>query len=208
MQKLRKHQTKIEPITAAPLGQVERFVGRFLSPQSPFVGPARVCDSFKKMMIHIEVIPCEITDIVRKPLKHIAKGCCSVNYSSGFKTLNDAIVDSQSIGLRLLPYVKPENLFFVFGQTIESLRHAIIEFPFSPPPLGPLCNFNYDCNNKDCRGKDKYKTEPMAIILCKIIDAKILENTLCAEKHKCSGNSKRYEITWGELQELKKRFCD
>lgn len=84
----------------------------------------------------------------------------------------------------------------------------IVELPFSPPPFSPLCDFNYDRDNEKYRGKDEYETDPRAVILCKIMDGKVFKNAFWAEKQKGGNDTKCYEVSWCELQKLKKRFCE
>lgn len=179
-----------------------------VKPICPFVSPDGVCRAFEKTGIYIEVIPRMITDIVCDPFNQVADRSRPENDTLGYKSLNDAVIDSENIALSLLHDVKSENLFFIFGQTIESLNLALIEFPFLPPSFGPLCEFNEACSAKECEGKNQNDTQPRAIILCKLQNTQFFENAFRTEQQKGCGGTKRYEITWGELQKIKQKFCD
>jgi len=72
----------------------------------------------------VEIIPREIVDIVSKATE-MPEGCRPINYTSGYKTLNDAIINAQNVGLCLLGKVKSENLLFVFCKSMESLQSAL-----------------------------------------------------------------------------------
>jgi hypothetical protein len=81
----------------------------------------------------MEIIPSNITNIVRKPFEHVPNGCGSVDDSFGYEFLDDAIFNAECIGSRILCDVEPQNLFLVFGESVQSLRDALKLFP-SPPP--------------------------------------------------------------------------
>ena len=169
-----------------------------------FVSPVKICSAFEEFRMYVEVIPRKFTDIVSKPFYQIADRSSPKNNAGGYKTLNNAIRDIEDIGLCLLSNVKTENLLFIFGQTVESLRHALIEFPIFPPLFDPFCNFDGYCNDEKCRRKEEYDTQPRAIILCKLINTDSVKKFITTEQQNGSGNAKYYQITWRELQEIKK----
>lgn len=187
----------------------DKINSKKLSKKSPyFISSAFVCRAFEKRRIYIEVIPCKVTDVEGKPFEHASNICGSEYDSCGYESLYNAIIDSENIGLRLIIDVKPEDLLFVFGKREQSLLDALIEFPFYPPAFDPLCKFNGNCDNDECRGKQKYDAKPRAIILCKIKNTYDLESFFGTKNQKCRSDTNRYEITWSELQKIKNRLED
>ena len=65
--------------------------------------------------MHVEVIPSDVANVMREPIKHIPERSRTIDDSLGYEFLNDAIINSESIGARLLREVVPENLLFIFG---------------------------------------------------------------------------------------------
>lgn len=170
-----------------------------------FIGAKRVCRSIKKAGIFVQVVPCELSDVVSK-LKGVAKGRRPPDDACGYKSLDDTITNIQIICSCLLGYVKAENLFLIFGETVQSLQDALLAFaaqhsiPHSPHDLfAPLYP------ERDC-GENHQEGEFLAAALCKVVDAKILEPLFGTEYQKGSGESKRYEICWDEFKELQKRL--
>lgn len=171
------------------------------------VCPICVGTSFKQMLVYVEVIPGEITDIMREPIKHISEAGRTINNSFGYESLYDAIINAERVGSSLIGKVIPENLFFVFGQTIESLGHFPIEFPLSPPVSYErkcVCKNRY---KKKGHCDDEDKSNNRAIILCKLKDAQLFKDFFTAKEQKGSNDAECYEKSWSELQELKERLC-
>jgi hypothetical protein len=160
------------------------------------------------MLIYVEIIPRELTDIVSKSLKDVPHARGAVDDACGYQTLDSAIVNSERVALSVFRKVKPENLLFVFCKTIESLFHVEIELPFSPPIFYDVNESYNDCNNKKSSRKNEYSPDNRAIILCKIINADIFDIPFWTKKKKGSGTTERYEISWRELQEFKKMLND
>lgn len=156
--------------------------------------------------MYVEIIPSEFADVVSRTFKQSSDRCGTIDDSFGYKTINDAIVESESIGFSLLRYVKPENLLFVFSQYVEAFYDFEVKVPPSPPFLYSFGCPNCGCDNKKCRGNEEYETDPRAIIFCKIMDGKVFKNVFWDEKQEGSNDTKRYEVSWSEFQKLKKRF--
>lgn len=172
----------------------------------PFIRSISIGRADKQIRIFVEIIPSKITDIVSKPLIHSADRSGAINNTCGFKSSHDAIIEAQRIGFSLLSYVKPENLFFVFSETLESLQSALREFcsrHFVSYPSGNCYGPIYTEQNKRY---DKNESDPLAIVLCKVINADLFQPAIWAKQQKGSDYSKRYEVSWSELQDLQKSF--
>lgn len=162
-------------------------------------------NTFQKMTVFVEIIPSEIRDIVSKPINRTAEASGLIDNACGYKSLSDAIVNAQNMGFRLISNVKPENMFFFFGETVESLQSSLRGFcnnhliPYPKDNLyGPIYNEQYD-------GCNKNKPDPLAVVLCKIINANIFQNTVCGKQQKGGNQSKCYEIPWSELQDFQNK---
>ena len=152
----------------------------------------------------VEIIPSEIADVVSKPLDHIAKLGGAINDACGYESLDAAIINAQNVGTSLLGKVKPENLLFVFGESVQSLQSGLREicdrllvtYPASDC-YGPIYS------EEDARANKDYR-EPRAIVLCKIKNAEPLERLVWKKQKQSGDDAKRYEITWRELQNLQR----
>jgi len=160
------------------------------------------------MMIYIEIIPREITNIIREPFKHVADRRSAEDNAGGCKTLYDAIVKSENVALGLLGNVKPENLLFIFSQSVEAFYHVCMELPLPPPSFNNIHDSKTGRNREKRGGKDEDNADNRAIILCKFVNTDKSDELLGAEKKKGCGSSERYEITWSELQKIKNVLRD
>lgn len=180
----------------------------WLSKKWPSVGSAGVGAPFEQMRVYVEIIPREVADVMSEPFKSIANRCGPINDSLGYETLHDAIINAEAIGASLLGEVEPENLLFIFGQTIQSLGYAPIELPLSPPCFGESESIGSDGHNKEGNGNNEGKPKHRAAVLCKLKYADSLEKLIARKKQESGHGADRYEITWCELQELKRRLGD
>ncbi len=144
----------------------------------------------------------------RKPFKNITERGGLENDAIGFESLNNTIFNAEHIGARIHYEVKAENLLFIFCQTMESIGYALIVISPSSPFFDEADYIGGDRDNKKRHCDNKRQTESRAIILCKLRNADLLEELATWEKEYGCYNSKCYKITWGELQEFKKRLYD
>jgi hypothetical protein len=158
----------------------------------------------KQGMLFIEMIPREIRNVISEPLEHIADYRRVINDSCGYKSIDHAIIDSQIIGFRLSGYVKPKNLFFIFGETVEFLQSELNEFldrfsvPYTPG------DYYAPVDKEQCRSYDECEADPRAIVLCKVIDVRLFQQTRRSIKKECGNQAQPKEISWTELQILQK----
>lgn len=157
--------------------------------------------------MNVEVIPREVADVMREPLKHISERGGLVNDSIGYETLHDAIIVAENVGASLLRYVEPENLLFIFGQTIQSIAYAPIEAPLTPPALDDGDSLDSNGNGEQGTGNNQSKPKHRAVALCELKHSDELEKILAGKQKSGSHDTQRYEVAWSELQELKKGLC-
>src|SRR5882724_1311088 len=158
------------------------------------------------MRMFVETIPSIVANVMREPFKNITKRCGLINDASGYESLYNAILNTKHICARILRDIEPENLLFIFGQTIQSIGYAPIGLPFPPPTFneGKRISENGDYEQYNCNNEDKPKNR--AVILCKLKYTDELEKFLIGKKQEGSYDTKRYEITWSELQKLEERL--
>ena len=156
--------------------------------------------------MYVEVIPREVADVMREPFKHIPERGRLVNDSIGYETLHDAIIVAEDIGASLFRNVEAENLLFIFGQTIQSIGYAPIEATLPPPTFHEGNSVAGHGNHKQGASNNEGKPKHRAVVLCKLKHSDELQKYLVGKEKNSRHDTKRYEITWSELQELKKRL--
>ena len=168
------------------------------------VGSIEVGTSGEEIRVFVETIPCDRSYFKWDPVKKASRAPRSIDYSLGYETIGDAILGAEDVGRTLLLYVEPENLLFCFCQTFQSLVHAIDLFVPFPSDSEPAPNSGQQRGGQKRQGQDENEANPRAIVLCKVVYSENLKEVFSAEQQKGSGQTERYEITWPELQKLKK----
>lgn len=156
--------------------------------------------------MYVEVIPRELADVMCEPFESITHRSGQVNDAVGFESLHDAIVDAERICASVFREVEPQNLLFIFGQTLQSLCYAPMAAPPEPPLLYEGDTVSDNGHHEECSGDDKDKPTHRAVVLCKLKYSDELEKFLAGKEQEGGHDSKSYEIAWSELQELKKRL--
>jgi hypothetical protein len=184
------------------------LVGFLFSPALSFVRAIKIGRSDKQVWMFVEILPREIANVVRHPFDKVSDICRHEDNAIGFESLNDAIINAESIGARILGYVEPENLLFIFSQSLQSLRDVLLHFPLPQAVFNHVGNPIHEANASKRDGTDEHNAESRAIVLCKLSkSASFQECVWPEEKHACD-KPKCYQITWRELQTLKNQFSD
>lgn len=187
-----------------------RLVGLVPSflPVSPlsFISPVSIGLPFEKPRVYVEIIPSKFRDIVSESFKHVPHLCRAIDDMCGYQTLDAAIVNSELIGTRLLRYVIPENLLFIFCESVESFNDFLFDFPFEDEFLDESTSFKKHGDYPNAKRSQECCADPRAVVFCKIKRSNSFEEFFGAEKKKSTEKGNRYEVTWGELQELKDTF--
>lgn len=144
----------------------------------------------------VEIDPCELVDIVSEPFEGVTHRSGQVNDAAGFETLHDAIVDAERVCASVLREVIPENLLFVFGQTLQPLLDTPIAAPPEPPLLYESDAVANKGNHEKWDSDNEGKAQHRAIVLCKLKYSDELEKLLISKEKKGSHDTKRYEIPW------------
>ena len=169
-----------------------------------FIFSADICSAGKQMFVFLEMIPCEITNVVRDSTMYGTEAARTINNTVGYKSLHDTILNTQRIGFRLLVYVKPENLFFVFGETVESLQLALSRFSADYGISYPVNNCYGPVYSERNYRYNKCKADPMAVVLCKLVNANVLQEPFGRKQQNGSGDAKYYKVSWSDLQDFQK----
>ena len=159
-------------------------------------------------MIFIEIIPRGIADIVRESIQHTTAGCSAVDNALGYKTINHAIVDLEVITSSLLGYVKPKNLFFIFGEGEKFILDILSRPMYLDSPSDGLPYIDGEVYYDYDPGKNKNATEDRAVVICKIEDAELFQECGFCEKENRGREAKSYKITYSQFQGIKKYFTD
>lgn len=197
-----------EGLVAVVHDRLVRFLDFLVVKSFTLVGPVSVGRSVESLRVYVEVIPHEITDIVREPFPHVAERCGTIDDLIGYESLNDAIFNAEHVGSSILGDVIPQNLLIVFGQTLQSLDDALVEFPLPQKALDPIeppASDGYE--KKNYRGQEK-NPENCAVILCKLRKPESLLELRAAKKYEARHQSDCYKVTWSELQALKDGLND
>jgi hypothetical protein len=173
---------------------------------SPRVGSEGVSGPIENIRIYLDIIPSEFGDIVRESFDHVTHGSGAVDDSVGYESLHHAILNAEDVGTRVLGDVVSENLFLVFGQTVKSLRDALMEFPLPQEALEPIHAPIPDGDQEQHYRRKEKHSQNRALILCKLLKSEDLLKLRAAEEDDSCHQSDRYQVTWGELQKLKERL--
>jgi hypothetical protein len=163
----------------------------------------------KQSFVLVEIIPHEIRNIISKAPRQIAEICGATNNTSGYKTQNDAINDTQNIGFCLLKYIKPENLFLVFSERLEVLQSSLFGFLDANSVPYRRDDIYNTIEKRKCDEYDKSEAEPLGIILCKVINIDILQESLWSKFQESSKEYPNcYKISWGKFQGLQNKLSN
>ena len=181
---------------------------KLFKPIVSFIRSHIISNTNKEPLVFIEIIPRNITDIVSKSLYSIPKGSGYKDNEFGFKSFNDAIINAQNIGFCLIENIKPENLLFVFSETMEGFFYSFRDFCIKHSISYPMNNWYASVYRKQRYSNNQNKTEMCAIILCKIVNIQFFQEIFIPKQQKGGGDSKCYEITWGELQTVQEKLYE
>ena len=178
---------------------LKNIMDRIILMSCPYVG----CSIRKEPRVLIEVLPRNFRNIECNAFDETAIRRGKVDDSCGFESLNDAIICAEIVCSRLVFNIKPENLLFFFGQSVESFKNFLFYVPFlsnfDEVPIdelsGPAESY---CQRDDKSGADK-----RAIIFCKLRKTEDVEKITAWKKQQGGRESDRYKVTWSELQDLK-----
>lgn len=166
-----------------------------------------VSSSHKQFLMFVEVLPRKFIDVIRKPLQHVAEARRTIDNSCGFKTFHDAIVEAERVAFRLVPYVKPQNLLFIFSQTFEAVdaffANTLLHNPY---PQNSTSYFRgIPENNKGAAQENQSKH--YAMIICKVSKVDYVKPCRWREQQKSSHEECGHAVTWSEVQEVFNDFC-
>lgn len=185
-----------------------RFFYSLVAKAPVFIGVVSGGRAIENLRIYMEIIPHEVSDVMRHPLNYAAVDCGLVDDACGYETSHDAILNAEHIGASILHDVIPQNLLLVFGQTMQSLNDALMEIPLPPEAFNSVYPPSADCyQEKSYRGQKK-NPKNCAIVLCKLRNPKSLLELRAAKQYQACHKSDCYKVTWRELKSLKDALYD
>ena len=151
----------------------------------------------------IEDLPSKACDIVIKPLGETHNCTCSIYDSSLYQTIDDATRAIEFTAFRLLRYVKPQNLFFLFGEGFEFFYDSIPEFP-TPENWGKhiknlLADPNGSNTNHKASKKQENQADPFSIVICRGIYPQFIQHIIGNNVNNAASNPKNGYICWAEF---------
>jgi hypothetical protein len=172
----------------------------------PLVCSVGICCTFEHPRVFVEIIPRQLIDVVTKTFEQVSVTGRPINDAFGCESIHDAIICAKGVGLALLGQVIPENLFFFFGETVKALDQAFFEF--NAAHKIPYNSGNFYAPIYSDEGERSYESnaEPLAIILCKLIDTEGLGSLLGYKEKSSTKYTDCYQISWSELQRLDNLF--
>jgi len=205
--KLRKTSTK-EGAGSGCMARLVRFLDSLVAKAPSFIGVVGSGRTIENLRIYVDIIPHEVSNIMRHSFDDAAVNCRLVDDAVGYETSHDAILNAEQIGASILNDVIPQNLLLVFGQTLQSLDDALVEFPLPPESLDPIKPPTAESyQQKDNRGQKK-NPKNCAVILCKLRKPESLLELRAAKKYEARHQSDCYKVTWCELHSLKDALYD
>lgn len=173
----------------------------FMLPES--VSSCNRRGAFEQVRVYVEVIPRHLTDVVCKPVDHIADLGNPPNDPYCGQTIHDAIINAEAVASSIAEDVMPQNLLFVFAENVEALRDALKGFTLPPSALDQIDPATgYPDEDQRNRRQEK-NPENRAIILSKFCQSESITEAIARKKQHPCHKSNRYEIAWSELQEFK-----
>jgi hypothetical protein len=170
------------------------------------IGTVEVGRPVQEPRIYIEVIPREVGDVVGKSFIETTGRSGTEDDSTGYETLYDAIVDAEHIAARLLSDVVPENLLFVFSESLQAILHFKMKLPPPPCPGDAFEKAARIVDHDQSHRSQQNDSQNRAIVLCKLRHPQLIEQIGVGEQKESTKNPGCHEITWSEFQTLKERL--
>ena len=169
-------------------------------PAIPLVSSREVRSAIKKRLVFVEILPREISDVVSKPFEYVSMGRCEVDDPIGYQSIDDAIISAKHVGLCLMSKVEAKNLFFVFGETVHSLQCAFVEFCGMRSIPYNVADIYAPIDGEETDDGNQRNADPVAIVLCKVSDAKPISDYVRGGENDDTEDCDRYQVSWSELQ--------
>jgi hypothetical protein len=167
------------------------------------IGAIGVCAALKQRRVFVECIPSGIAHVVWAG-EHLPYVGNPADDAYECETLYDTIVRAQAIGARLMGYVEPQNLLFIFSETTQ----ALVDFPLYIGPDAEVLRLadqpTSHLREQQAYTKDQRHAKDRAVVHCQVIDAKRLEQLDWRKQYKSRNEGQCFEVTWGELEYLKR----
>lgn len=179
---------------------------RLTSPVVTLVGSISIGLADKQARIFIEHVPGDFIDVEGKSLQQATHVAGPEDHTAPDKTLYDAILIAQRVGARLLRNVVPENLFFIFGESTQALGKIALELPLVKGSTNLFGHPLAGINQQQRQTEQKAEANDLAIVFCKVRNAKLLRPLIRGEERDAKHEAECYQVAWSELESLKEMF--
>ena len=156
--------------------------------------------------LFVEILPRGFIEAVRKAVRGASITREQEKHFAGYESAHGAILGMEQTGALLLDYVAPENILFYVSQDAQTLAHFPIILPSDEPYLDVMEYRQQEGDRKQSGAQEKAQAHMRALILCKLRDPDQLEPFRRCKKQNPACYPECYEITWRELQELKREL--
>lgn len=167
------------------------------------VSSISVGSPIQKGRVFIEHIPGRITHVVGKPINQTPDSSRPVNDSCAYKTLNDAIVDAQHIGSRLVNFVEPQNLLFIFSQSKKAMLQISLTISEPEDFTNLIENDLKKADQQENDASQQPSPYDSAIVFCHVSETETLQQLSGAKQHEGQDKTHCYQVLWSEFQNLK-----
>ena len=152
----------------------------------------------------VEYIPSNVVDVVLKSLNHVAQFGREHDDVLRCQSLDNAIIEAQAIGSRLLDDVKPQNLFFVFSESSQALAYMPLELPAAMHFTQGLQNRVSYTYKQQSTASQKQDSDSRAVVFCYVTDANLLRQFCGSEQQESHNERDCYQVAWCDLERIKR----
>ena len=156
--------------------------------------------------LFVEYIPSNLAHVVRESLDGITHVGSPPNDALISQPLNNAIVDAQLVGARLMDYVEPQNLLFVFSESAHALAYMPLELPTAYRAAEQLERPATDTNTQQRNDTNKPDANARAVVFCYVSDADYFQQVCRGEQEASQHKANCYQVAWSELEHIKRSF--
>lgn len=157
----------------------------------------------KQPLIFIKVIPCPRLNVVSKAFDQTPNTGSHVNNFGLLEATNNSIFNTKHLRASLFKYVRPENTFFFWGESLESLNSSFLVSGNCPLSRNGALDLKYIVGDQESTRENKRNADPIAIIIYKCCDTKCIQPYYWRKKCKSRSNSDRQNVAGLQFKD----FC-
>ena len=177
-------------------------------PSVTLVRSVDVGGAIEQGRVFVEYVPGNLVDLLCKAIRHAAGVGASEDDVAADQSLDDAIVNAQRVGARLLAYVVPQNLLFIFGESGQALLQLPLETVSGNALTDLALSPSQYADKQQAQTKQEPDADSRAIVLCQVGNAQALRHLVGRKDDDAEHQAQCYQVAWSELQKLKQWLDD